>query len=227
MLDGQGMRALALTAVLAALSPSRARADALGPSPAASRDAPSAGRSRPVLLEIRGANPGLQVKRQVPSGPAQLVCAGGCGQELDPGPIYVIRTERALIPNSIRFTLPADRSHVILDLKPVSALRPITGWSLLGGGVAAVLVSTGMLLGDNPGGVARDAPSRYWLAVYPLGLVAAGIGAYLLASSGPHITSDAGVEIASANHPPATGPSERGPRRERQGVRLTPYGLAF
>ena len=221
------MRALVLTAVLAALSPSRARAEAVGPSPPASRDAPGVARSRPVLLEIRGANPGLQVKRQVPSGPAQLVCAGSCGQELDPGPIYVIRTERALIPNSIRFALPADRSRVVLDLKPVSTLRPVTGWSLLGGGVGAVLVSTAMLLGDNPGGVTRDAPSRYWLAVYPLGLVAAGIGVYLLATSGPHITSDTGVDIASANPSSATGPSERRPRREGQGVRLTPHGLAF
>lgn len=217
------MRGLVLTAVLVALCPSRARAEALGPSPPASRDAPSVGRPRPVLLEIRGANPGLQVKRLVPSGPAQLVCGGSCGQELDPGPVYTIRTERALIPNSIRFMLPTDRSRVVLDLRPVSALRPVTGWSLLGGGVATVLVSSGMLLRDDP----HDTPSRYWLAVYPLGLVAAGIGVYLLASSGPHITSDAGVDIASARPSSATGPTERSPRRERQGVRLTPYGLAF
>ena len=217
------MRALVLTAVLALLCPSRARAQTIESPPPASRDAPGAGGSRPVLLEIRGASPGLQVKMQVPSGPSQLVCSGSCGQELDPGPIYVIKTERALIPNSIRFMLPPDRSRVVLDVRPVSALRPVTGWSLLGGGVAAVLVSTGMLVRDD----AQNAPSRYWLALYPLGLVAAGIGVYLLASSGPHITSDAGVDIASAKPSSATGPTDRSPRRERQGVRLTSYGLAF
>jgi hypothetical protein len=93
--------------------------------------------------------------------------------------------------------LPADRPRVLLDVTPVSNLRPAAGWSLLGAGILAVLVSTAMLMSDNPAdlGAPRSAPSRYWLAVYPLGFASAGLGAYLLGTSGPRVTSDTGAVL--------------------------------
>jgi hypothetical protein len=132
----------------------------------------------------------------------QAVCAGACQRNLDAGPEYLLETGRPLMPaplstTSRLFTLPPDRPRVLLDVTPVSKLRPATGWTLLAVGVATILVSTGMLLGDNPGGpnASHDTPSRYWLAAYPMGFVAAGVGGYLLGSSSPRVTSDSGAVI--------------------------------
>jgi hypothetical protein len=191
----KGMRGAVIAVVLGVLAPYRSWAQEVAPLSPSPSFSPRDEGSRRVFLEIRGATAGVQVKRQASSGPNQLVCSGTCRRELEPGPVYIIRTERALIPSTHQFTLPDDRPRVVLDVTPAPTLRPVAGWSLLAAGIAAVFLSTAMLLGDNPGGGAamRDTPSHAWVAVYPLGLATAGIGAYLLGSSGPRIRTDAGT----------------------------------
>ena len=147
--------------------------------------------------------------------------------ELDPGPVYLLHTTRALIPSSRRFVLPDDRSRVVLEVTPRSSLRPIAGWTLLGVGLVGVLVSTGMLINGHPNARGPDTSSLYWALGYPAGIGAAGLGVYLLASSGPGVTSDSGSEIATTDSSSAAAGESTPRRREKRGVRLTAYGLAF
>jgi hypothetical protein len=218
---------LAVAVVLAATShPRTLHAEGAAHPDPALPSRPDDGRPRRVFLEIRGATEGVQVMRQSQTGPNQAVCTGRCQEELDPGPVYLLRTTRALIPSSRRFVLPDDRSRVVLQVTPRSSLRPIAGWTLFGAGFLGVLVSTAMLLNGPPSGGGHQASSLLWALGYPAGIGVAGFGVYLLASSGPGVTSDSGSEITTTESSPAAGESMPR-RREKRGVRLTAYGLAF
>jgi len=166
---------------------------------------PGLARAEPaaVLLDIRGSTDHVRVLQRDPSGREHAVCTGPCARSLDPGPEYVLETASPLMPatppftKAQLFTLPADRPSVRLEVTPVSKVRPAAGWSLLAVGVATVLVTMAEVLGDNPGGRASnlDTPSRYWVAGFPVGFASAGLGAYLLGTSSPRVTSDTGAVL--------------------------------
>ena len=174
---------------------------------------------RAVYVELRADDPRTRIDR-VGGGPPIPVCVAPCLRWLDPQGTYVITGDG--VRTTARFMLPDDRTSVTLDVHAGSTSRLGVGALLSGGGLITAYIGglvweTGTLekLGQGSGDPQRTVDLG--LTLLGIGIPAALLGVYLVATCHTSVTSSTG----------STFTQQAPPRRARPRVALTPRGLAF
>lgn len=165
--------------------------------PASALAEPENGGAAPpcILLRVETKDPGVAVARVLPDGTHQPLCAAPCSQLVDRRDIFVLNEDgRARSP---ALSLPESDREITLSVRRRSGGLQRTGEALIALGFAAQFIGFLAVGGDPaPADMMMDRASSprdgRFLALGLGGIVAAGVGLYLVLRGRGRVDSSTG-----------------------------------